>query len=157
MGSLNRVQLLGNMGAEPKVQTLQSGNRVATFSMATSDPAYTLPNGTQVPERTEWHNVVTWGKLADIVAQYVPKGAQLYIEGKLRTRKYTNKDGAEKYITEVVADNVILLRGNGYKPQNAENGPYSPQNLQGGTTYQPRGENAAQRTAEGKKEDDLPF
>lgn len=156
MGCLNRVQLLGNVGQEPRVQQLQSGNKCATFSMATSEPAYTLQNGTQVPERTEWHNVVAWGRLADIVEQYLPKGAQVYVEGKMRTRKYTGSDNIERYATEVVAEQIILLRGTTIQ-QGANNGSVSPQNVQGGTTYQPTAQSATQGTTESEKEEDLPF
>jgi single-strand DNA-binding protein len=156
MGSLNRVQLLGNMGAEAKVQQLQNGNKYAMFSLATSEPAVTLQNGTQVPERTEWHTVVAWGRQADVVQQYLPKGAQVYVEGKLRTRKYT-KDGVEKYTTEVIAENIILLRGNSRMQPNAGNGSYNVQMAQGGTSYQGMAQNATQSPTEGKKDDDLPF
>lgn len=161
MGSLNRVQLLGNIGAEPKVQQLQNGNKCALFSIATSEPAVTLQNGMQVPERTEWHSVVAWGRQAEIVQQYLPKGAQVYVEGKMRTRKYT-KDGVERYTTEVVAESIILLRGNmqqqqQMQQQNPNCGAYSPQTLQGGTSYQGTVQNVTQSTTEGKKDDDLPF
>lgn len=160
MGSLNRVQLLGNMGAEPKVQQLQNGNKCAMFSIATSEPAVTLQNGMQVPERTEWHSIVAWGRQADVVQQYLPKGAQVYIEGKMRTRKYTTKDGVERYTTDVVAENIILLRGNynmQQPTQNANYSSYSPQNMQDGTSYQPTAQNAVQSPTNGKKDDDLPF
>ena len=157
MGCLNRVQLLGNVGQEPRVQQLQSGNKCATFSMATSEPAYTLQNGTQVPERTEWHNVVAWGRLADIVEQYLPKGTQVYVEGKMRTRKYTDKNQQERYTTEIVAENIVLLRGTTPQQHGANSGSVSPQNVQGGTTYQQTAQSATQGTTEGEKEEDLPF
>ena len=157
MGCLNRVQLLGNIGQEPRVQQLQGGNKCATFSMATSEPAYTLQNGTQVPERTEWHNVVAWGRLADIVEQYLPKGTQVYVEGKMRTREYTGSDNVKRYATEVVAEQIILLRDRTRQHQTQNNGSVSPQPSQGGTTYQPTAQSATQGTTEGNKDDDLPF
>lgn len=157
MGCLNRVQLIGNIGQEPRVQQLQGGNKCATFSMATSEPAYTLQNGTQVPERTEWHNVVAWGWLADIVEQYLPKGTQVYVEGKMRTRKYKGNDNIERYVTEVVAEQIILLRDSTRQRQAQNNGSVSPQNSQGGTTYQQAAQSATEGMTEGKKEDELPF
>lgn len=157
MGCLNRVQLLGNVGQEPRVQHLQSGNKCATFSMATSEPAYTLQNGTQVPERTEWHNVVAWGRLAEIVEQYLPKGSQVYVEGKMRTRKYTGSDNIERYTTEVVAEQIILLRGTTPQQHGANSGSVSPQNVQSGTTYQPTAQSMTQGTTEGKNEEEMPF
>ena len=156
MGCLNRVQLLGNVGQEPRVQQLQSGNKCATFSMATSEPAYTLQNGVQVPEKTEWHNVVAWGRLADIVEQYLPKGTQVYVEGKMRTREYTDKENVKRWTTEVVAEQIILLRGS-TQQQAAQNGSVSPQPAQGGTTYQQTAQSATAGTTECEKDDDLPF
>ena len=86
--SLNKVQLIGNVGKDPEVRYLDSGVAVATFPLATTDRAYTLANGTQVPERTEWHNIVLWRGLAETAEKYVHKGDKLYIEGKIRTRSY---------------------------------------------------------------------
>ena len=80
--SLNKVQLIGNVGKDPEVRYLDSGVAVATFTLATTDRAYTLANGTQVPERTEWHNIVLWRGLAETAEKYVHKGDKLYIEGK---------------------------------------------------------------------------
>lgn len=116
-----------------------------------------MQNGTQVPERTEWHNVVAWGRLADIVEQYLPKGTQVYVEGKMRTRKYTGNDNIERYTTEVVAEQIILLRGTTPQQHGANSGSVSHQNVQVGTTYQPTAQSATQGTTEGEKEDDLPF
>lgn len=82
--SLNKVQLIGNVGKDPDVRYLDNGVAVATFSLATTDRAYTLANGTQVPERTEWHNIVLWRGLAQTAEKYVRKGDKLYIEGKIR-------------------------------------------------------------------------
>lgn len=84
--SLNRVTLIGHTGKDPDVRTLEGGIKVASLSFATTDKAYTLPNGTQVPERTEWHNLILWNKTAELAEKFVHKGDKLYIEGKLRTR-----------------------------------------------------------------------
>lgn len=90
--SVNKVILIGRAGKDPDVRTLDGGAKVASLSFATTDKAYTLQNGTQVPERTEWHNLIFWNKTAEIVEKYVHKGDKLYIEGKLRTRNYDAKE-----------------------------------------------------------------
>ena len=93
--SVNKVILLGNVGRDPEVRYLDTGVAVATFPLATSDRAYTLANGTQVPERTEWHNLVLWRGLAETAEKYVHKGDKLYVEGKIRTRSYDDQTGAK--------------------------------------------------------------
>ncbi len=107
--SVNKVILLGNVGKDPDVKYFDSGQAVATFSIATAERGYTLPNGTQVPERTDWHNIVASNRIAQVVDKYVHKGDKLYIEGKLRTRSYTDKSGAQRYITEVYVDTLEML------------------------------------------------
>lgn len=107
--SVNKVILLGNVGQDPKVKYFDSGSAVATFSLATTDRAYTLANGTQVPERTEWHNIVASNRWAEIVDKYLHKGDKLYVEGKLRTRTYTDQAGATRYVTEVYVDYFEML------------------------------------------------
>lgn len=101
--------LIGNVGKEPDVRYIDNGVATASLVLATNTPGYTLPNGTQVPERTEWHNVLLWRRMAEIVERYVHKGDKLYIEGQLRTRSYTDKQGKTRYITEVWADNMEML------------------------------------------------
>ena len=107
--SINKVILVGNVGKDPEIKYFDEGNAKANFSLATSERGYTAANGTQVPERTEWHNVVCWRGLAKIVEQFVRKGTQLYIEGKIRTRSYDDQNGIKRYITEVYADNLEIL------------------------------------------------
>lgn len=106
--SVNKVILLGNCGRDPEVREGSSG-KWATFSLATSERAYTNKNGIQVPERTEWHNVVVFGNTVNVVEARVKKGQPLYIEGKLRSRKYTDRNGQERTATEVVVDVLELL------------------------------------------------
>ncbi len=106
--ALNKVQLIGNVGHTPEVKESQNG-KWATFRIATTDRAYTKKDGTQVPERTEWHNIVVNGGLASVVENYVTRGTKLYIEGKLRTRKYTGKDGTERSVTEIYVSDMELL------------------------------------------------
>ena len=107
--SLNKVQLIGNVGKEPEVRYLDSGIAVATFPLATTERGYTLANGTNVPERTEWHNIVLWRGLAQTVENYVHKGDKLYIEGKLRYRSYDDQNGIRRTIVEVFGDNMEML------------------------------------------------
>ena len=107
--SVNKVILIGNVGKDPDVRYLDSGVAVATFSLATTDRAYTLANGTQVPERTEWHNIVLWRGLAQTAEKYVRKGDKLYIEGKIRSRSYDDQNGIKRNIVEIFADNMEML------------------------------------------------
>lgn len=106
--SVNKVILLGNCGRDPEVREGGSG-KWATFSLATSERAYTNKQGVQVPERTEWHNIVVFGNTVNVVEARVKKGQPLYIEGKLRSRKYTDRNGQERSTTEVVVDVLELL------------------------------------------------
>lgn len=117
--SLNKVQLIGNVGKDPDVRYLDSGVAVASFPLATTERGYTLANGTQVPERTEWHNVVLWKKLAETAEKYVHKGDKLYIEGKIRSRSYDDQNGVKRYIVEIFADNMEMLSA----PRAAAPGP----------------------------------
>ena len=105
--SINRVFILGNAGRDPEVRRLEGGNVVAGFSVATTE-YYKDKSGTTV-ERTEWHSVAVWGKTAEFVEKYVSKGSQVFVEGKLRSRKYTDKSGQERVVVEIMADNVQLV------------------------------------------------
>ncbi len=107
--SVNKVILVGNVGKDPEVRYLDNDVAVANFSIATTERGYTSRDGQTVPDRTEWHNVVAWRGLAKVVENYVKKGTQLFIEGKIRTRSYDDKDGNKRYVTEVYADNLQLL------------------------------------------------
>ena len=115
---MNKVMLIGNVGKDPEVRYLDNGVAVASVVLATSERGYKLQNGTDVPERTEWHNVVLWRGLAETVEKYVHKGDKLYIEGKIRTRSYDTQDGSKRYITEIFADNMQMLTPRGHNPQN---------------------------------------
>lgn len=111
MAGVNKVILLGNVGKDPEVRHLESGNVVAGLTIATSEK-YKDKSG-QSQEVTEWHNVVVWGKLAEIVEKYVSKGNQLYVEGKIKTEKWTDKDGNERKTTKIFATEITLLGGKG--------------------------------------------
>jgi single-strand DNA-binding protein len=135
--SLNKVQLIGNLGKDPELKYTSAGVAVATFSIATSD-SWKDQEG-NIQERTEWHNIVAWRKLAEICGEWLKKGKRVYIEGKLQTRTY-EKDGVKKYMTEIVADQLIMLDGGG--GQRSTNGG---------------GAEAPAADAAPAKEDDLPF
>ncbi|KIH76242.1 single-strand binding protein [Geoalkalibacter ferrihydriticus] len=109
--SINKVILVGNLGKDPELRYTPSGVAVATFSLATSE-RYKDKSGEQ-QEKTEWHNIVAWRQLAEICGKYLHKGKQIYIEGKIQTRKYQDRDGNDRYITEIVADQMQMLGGRG--------------------------------------------
>ena len=107
--SVNKVILIGNVGREPNVRYIERDVAVASLSLATSDRAYTLPNGTQVPERTEWHNLVFWRGLAQTVEKYVHKGDKLYVEGSIHSRSYDDQNGVRRTVVEIWVDNMEML------------------------------------------------
>ncbi len=107
----NKVQLIGNLGGKPEVKNTEAGKKVATFSMATNE-IYRNAKGEKVTE-TQWHRLVAWGKIAELVEKYLDKGKEVAIEGKLLNRSYTDKDGTKKYITEIQVNEMLLL---GVKP-----------------------------------------
>ena len=146
--SINKVILVGNVGKDPEVKYLEKNVAVATFTLATSDRAYTTQAGVQVPERTEWHNIVAWRGLAEVAEKYVKKGTQLYIEGKIQTRSY-EKDGVKKYFTEIYADTMQLL---GKKPESSEGSFAAP--ASSSVVAEPV---AAMQGDEAPPVDDLPF
>ena len=108
--AVNKVILLGNVGSDPEIRE-SNGGKFATFRLATTDKGYTKRDGTQVPERTEWHSIVANSNIVGVIENYVRKGTKLYIEGKLRTRKYTARDNTERTVTEIYIDNLELLGG----------------------------------------------
>jgi single-strand DNA-binding protein len=103
----NKVQLIGNLGNDPEIITLDGGKKLAKFSIATND-TYKNQKGERVTD-TQWHNVVAWGKTADIVESYVTKGKEIAVEGKLTTRSWDDKDGNKRYTTEIVCNELLLL------------------------------------------------
>jgi single-strand DNA-binding protein len=111
MASLNKVMLIGNLGKDPEVRYTTSGQAVASFNLATSEK-FKNKSG-EWEERTEWHRVTLWGKLAEIAGEYLAKGKTVYIEGRLQTRKWTDRDGNDKYTTEIVGDKMQMLGGKG--------------------------------------------
>src|SRR5512135_657848 len=111
MASLNKVMLIGNLGKDPEVRYTTSGTAVASFSLATSE-RFKNKNG-EWEEKTEWHNITLWSRLAEIAGEYLSKGKTVYIEGRLQTRKWQDRDGRDRYTTEIVGEKMQMLSGKG--------------------------------------------
>ncbi len=116
MASVNKVILVGNVGNDPEVRYLDRGVAIANFNLATTEHGFTMQNGTQVPDRTEWHAIVLWRNLAEWAEKYVRKSMKLYVEGRLQTRTW-EKDGQVRRKTEIIAENVQIL----YRPDEYRN------------------------------------
>lgn len=112
MSSVNKVILIGNVGKDPEVRYLDRGTAIANFSLATTERGYVMQNGTQVPDKTEWHYIVLWRNLAEWAEKYIRKGMKIYVEGKLQTRTW-DKDGLRHSRTEIIAENIQVL----HRPQ----------------------------------------
>jgi len=149
--SLNKVILIGYVGKDPEVRYFDSGNAVANFSLATSERGYKLANGTEVPERTEWHNIVATRERAQFVEKHVKKGSLLYVEGKIRSRDYEGKDGIKRYFTEIYVDRIDFFSlGSGTRKGNdTETEP--------ATTSNPVSSESATIPPPSAQADDLPF
>lgn len=117
--SLNKVMLIGNLTRDPESRTTPGGQMVASFAVATNR-VWTNPSG-EKQEKAEFHNIVAWGKLADIVGKYLARGRRVYVEGRLQTRDWQGQDGVKRYRTEIIADNVIMLD----RPVGSAGGPFS--------------------------------
>jgi len=147
MAGVNKVILIGNLGADPEIRHLQNGASVANFRLATSETYKDKTTG-EKREQTEWHNVVAWRGLAEITEKYVRKGSKIYVEGKLRTRQWQDKDNNTRYTTEIVADEMTLL-----DRANTEGGAPRPAAASANQPMAPTGD--APSGAEDT--DDLPF
>ena len=121
--SVNKVILIGNVGKDPDVRYLDNHVCVANLTLATTERGYTAQNGTQVPDRTEWHNLVFWRGLAETVEKYVHKGDKLYVEGNIRNRSYDDQNGVKRYVTEIFVDSMEMLT----RPQQKADGTQQPQ------------------------------
>ena len=145
MASVNKVILVGNLGRDPETRTFPSGDQVCNVTLATTDKWKDKQSG-EMREATEWHRLVFNGRLAEIAAQYLRKGSQIYVEGQIRTRKYTDKDGAEKYATDIRVDQMQMLgsrQGQGGPSGGGDDDGYSQGG--GGGGYAPRAPAAAPR------------
>ncbi|MFX1735857.1 single-stranded DNA-binding protein [Paraburkholderia sp. A1RI_3L] len=123
MASVNKVILVGNLGADPEVRYLPSGDAVANIRLATTDRYKDRASG-EMKEATEWHRVAFFGRLAEIVSEYLKKGSSVYIEGRIRTRKWQAQDGTDRYSTEIVADQMQMLGGRGGASMGGDDGGY---------------------------------
>lgn len=158
MASVNKVILIGNLGKDPEVRHLEGGVAVARFPIATSE-TFKDRNG-QRQERTEWHNIVLWRGLAEVAEKYLRKGNPVYIEGRIRSNNYTDKDGIQRYSTEIVADNMTMLGsrsdngngGGGYQDSSAGS------SFGGNTASSPASSGGGNSSAfQNDEPDDLPF
>lgn len=148
MGSLNKVMIIGRLGKDPEVRYTQGGQAVASLSVAT-DSRWTNKSGER-QEKTEWHRVKAWGKLAELAGEYLAKGRQVYVEGRLETSEYTDKEGVKKYSTEIIAQEIQFLDGKG-----GEGGGRRGGGSGGGA---PSGESGGGRgSSEPPPDDDIPF
>jgi len=147
-GGVNKVILVGNLGADPEVRFTPSGQAVANFRIATSE-SWTDKNG-QKQDRTEWHRIVVWGKLAELCGEYLGKGRQCFVEGRLQTREWTDKENRKNYTTEVVANNVVFLGG-----RDASANRSRPRN--GGEDYAQPPAGVEEVANSPAPEDDIPF
>ncbi len=148
--SINKVILIGNVGKDPEVKHLESNVSVANFPLATSEN-YTNKNGEKVTT-TEWHNIVCWRNQATLAENYIRKGSQIYIDGRIRTRSYDAQDGSKRYITEIYADTIQLLGKKGDGASNEGSKPGEPIHLS-----EPASGQGAYNTNGDKEGDDLPF
>lgn len=121
---MNKVILIGNVGKDPDVKYYSPDQAVVTVRLATTEKGYTLQNGTRVPDRTDWHTLVFYRKLAKIVEQYVHKGDKLYVDGRLQYRSYDDKRGVQRNVTEIIVDNIEMLT-----PRNVTNNQVESKNL----------------------------
>lgn len=149
MPSVNKVIIVGNLGRDPEVRYNTAGEAMASISVATTDTWRDKSTG-EKKENTEWHRITFFGKLAEIVQQYLTKGSQVYVEGSLRTRKYTDKDGVEKYATEIRADNMQMLGGRG-------DGGQQPQRQQAPQQQRPPQRQQKPAANFSDMDDDIPF
>jgi single-strand DNA-binding protein len=154
MAGINKVILIGNLGAEPEVRYMPSGDAVANIRIATSE-TWKDRNTGEKQERTEWHNVVFFGKIAEIVKQYLHKGSKIYVEGKLRTRKWAGQDGQDRYTTEIVVDmNGTMQMLDGRSGASAPSGDTPAYQSQARNRPQSTPQSSPQYDEEG---DDIPF
>ena len=165
--SLNKVLLIGNVGKDPDVRYFDNGQAVANFPLATSERGYTLANGTVIPERTDWHNIVVRRDQVAFVEKWVRKGSGLYVEGKIRTRSYDDPNGTKRYVTEIHADRVEFYN-TGSRPADtsmnnatATTPQQSAQPQVGGSPTPAYAQSVppqpSSTVAEGTSDDDLPF
>ena len=132
--SVNKVILIGNVGKDPDVRYLDNHVCVANLTLATTERGYTAQNGTQVPDRTEWHNLVFWRGLAETVEKYVHKGDKLYVEGSIRNRSYDDQNGVKRYVTEIFVDTMEMLSSRQPKQESQSGAASAPVQTESGNS-----------------------
>jgi single-strand DNA-binding protein len=137
MASVNRAIIVGNLGRDPEVRYMPNGDAIANIAVATSHKSKDRNTGEQ-RETTEWHRIAFFGRMAELVGQYLKKGSSVYVEGRLQTRKYTDKDGIERYQTEIVAENMQMLGSSPGGGQQAQGGQAQRQEHPGARPAPPR-------------------
>jgi len=150
-GSINKVILIGNLGANPEIRVLESGQKVAQISLATNR-TYKNRDGQKVDE-TEWHRVEYWGRLAETCEKYLQKGSTIYVEGRIRTRKWTDQNGNDRYTTEIVGENMTMLGSRSDRQGQAS----SQQNTPLQSTPPTSNEAPKEAVGQAQDNDDLPF
>lgn len=150
MAGINKVILVGNLGKDPEVRAISTDRKVANFSLATTE-SYKNKSGERV-DQTEWHNVVFYGPIADVIERYLRKGSQIYVEGKIRTRSYDDKDGVKKYITEIIGDTMTMLGTKG-----SSDSAGSSSGSSSSSSAAPAMESAGSFEPQTSGADDLPF
>ena len=156
MPSVNKVMLLGNLGRDPEVRTFPNGDSVCNFSIATSTSWKDKDSG-EKKEKTEWHNIVMYRKLAEIAGEYLKKGSSVFVEGSLQTRKWQTKEGQDRYTTEVVADTMQMLGGKDNR-NNSSNEPDDNYNQEPDRTSQTKeSSSASSEPSLELPDDDIPF
>jgi single-strand DNA-binding protein len=153
---MNKVMLIGNLGGDPEKRFTPAGQPVTTFNIATTERWKDRANG-QPQERTEWHRIVVWGQQAENCAQYLAKGRSVYVEGRLQTRQWEDKEGKKRYTTEIVATRVLFLGSQGAGDRRGSTGAESQDTEFSGTAPTPGFDPAAGGTAAGGGGDDVPF
>lgn len=163
---VNKVILIGNVGLDPEVRTTESGVKVARVRLATTERMFDR-QANETREHTEWHTITLWRGLADVVDRFVKKGSQIYIEGRLRTREWMDKENNKRYTTEVLADDMKLLgrrsdnpsaqQGGGYAPAASQSGGYAPASAAQQPAFQTPQQPSASPSIPAEDPDDLPF
>jgi single-strand DNA-binding protein len=142
MAGINKVILIGNLGKDPEIRVIENGRKVANFSLATTE-SYKDKNGQRV-DQTEWHNISFWGPIADVIEKYLKKGSKVYVEGKLRTRSYEDKEKVKRYVTEILGREMTMLDN-------------APKSGDASSTYEKNGNAVPVGESHQGEDDDLPF
>lgn len=151
MAGVNKVIIVGNLGSKPEMRTFQNGNTIATFSIATSE-SWTDKQTGEKRELTEWHNIVLNGRLAEIADQYLDKGSKVYIEGKLKTEKWTDKNGVERYTTKIIGNSLQMLSS-----RDSEQAEQKPQKSAKSPQAKPQNQYPMTPDEQADFDDDIPF